>query len=113
MVDSFRHRIALKRGSDLLRKERWQQAAPLLGRATHLAPGHWESHNNLAIALLKLARWEGPAGGAQRAISLDPTASDSHAFFGIALLRLRRWEEAAGAYHAAPTGAPERFGGDR
>src|SRR5256885_6304521 len=79
MVDSFRHRIALKRGSDLLRKERWQQAAPLLGRATHLAPGHWESHNNLAIALLKLGRWDEAAGVAQRAISLDPTArSEEH-----------------------------------
>jgi len=109
MFDSFRHRIALKRGSDLLRKERWQQAAPLLGRATHLAPGHWESHNNLAIALLKLGRWEEAAGVAQRAISLDPTASDSHAFFGIALLKMERWEEAVAAYQRAINVDPDRY----
>jgi Flp pilus assembly protein TadD len=92
--DSVRHWVAFKRGSMLLRKARWRQAASLLTHATTLAPEHWESHNNLAIAFLKLGRWEEAAGMAQRAIRLNPTAGDSHAFFGIALLQLERWDEA-------------------
>src|SRR5436190_2169252 len=42
---ALRHRIILKRGSDLLRKEQWQKAFSALDRAARLAPRHWESHN--------------------------------------------------------------------
>jgi tetratricopeptide (TPR) repeat protein len=109
ILGALRHRIILKRGSDLLRKERWQKAATLLERASSLAPNHWESHNNLAIAFLKLGRWEEAAGMAQRAIRLAPTAADSHDFFGIALLQMERWEEAVVAYQRAITVDPGRY----
>ncbi|HMC56779.1 MAG TPA: tetratricopeptide repeat protein [Gemmatimonadaceae bacterium] len=98
---ALRHRIILKRGSDLLRKEQWQKAFSALDRAARLAPRHWESHNNLAIALLKLGRFEEAAGVAQRAIRLAPAASDSHDLFGIALLQMERWDEAVVAYRRA------------
>ena len=107
--NSALHRVAFKRGSTLLRNERWRPAAFLLGRATKLAPDHWESHNNLAVALLKLGRWEEAAGMAERAIGLDPAATDSHAFLGMALLQLERWEEAVAAYRQAITVDPDRY----
>ena len=106
---ALRHRIILKRGSDLLRQEKWQKASALLGRAAKLAPDHWESHNNLAIAFLKLGRWEEAAGMAQRAIRLSPRSADSHDFFGIALLQMERWEEAVVAYRRAVTVDPARY----
>jgi tetratricopeptide (TPR) repeat protein len=105
----LRQWIAFKRGSMLLRKERWQPAASLLSRAIELTPGHWEAHHNLTIALLKLERWEEAAGMAQRAIRLNPGAVDSHDLFGIALLQLARWEEAIAAYREAVTLDPRRF----
>ena len=101
MFDALRHRIAFKQGRKLLIREHWQPAASLLGLAVKLDPNHWESHNNLACALLKLGRFEEAAGMVQRAISLSPNAPDSHAFFGIALLHLERWEEAIAAYRRA------------
>ncbi len=97
----MRQWITFKRGSMLLRKERWQPAATLLGRAVELAPNHWEAHHNLTIALLKLERWEEAAGMAQRAIRRNPRAAESHDLFGIALLQLARWEEAVVAYRNA------------
>lgn len=107
--DSVRHSVAFKGGTLLLRNERWRPAAFLLGRAAKLAPDHWESHNNLAVAFLKLARWKEAADVAQRAIALDPTAADSHAFLGIALLQLERWEEAVAAYRQAIALDPDRY----
>jgi Flp pilus assembly protein TadD len=109
MLHSVRYWVAFKGGRMLLRKEQWRGAAFLLDRATKLAPHHWESHNNLAIALLKLGRWEEAAGMAQRAISLDPTAADSHDFFGIALLQMERWDEAVAAYRRAIKVDPARY----
>jgi len=106
---SIRHRLTLKRGNDLLRRERWHEAAPLLGRAVKLAPAHWESHNNLAVALLKLERWEDALGVAAHAIALNPRSSESHALFGIALLKLERWEEAIAAYRRAIEVDPDRY----
>jgi tetratricopeptide (TPR) repeat protein len=101
--------MAFKSGTMLLRNERWRPAAFLLGRATKLAPDHWEAHNNLAVALLKLERWEDAARVAARAINLDPTAADSHDFFGIALLQLERWDEAVAAYRRAIMVDPARY----
>jgi Tfp pilus assembly protein PilF len=109
MLHSVRYWVAFKGGRMLLRKEQWRAAASLLSRATKLAPHHWESHNNLAIALLKLGRWEEAAGMAQRAISLNPTAADSHDFFGIALLQMERWDEAVAAYRRAIKVDPARY----
>lgn len=106
---ALRHRIILKRGSDLLRKGDWQNASSILDRAAKLAPNHWESHNNLAIALLKLGRFEEAAGIAQRAIRLAPDAADSHDLFGIALLQMERWEEAVAAYRRAIAADPARY----
>src|SRR2546430_17306251 len=110
--DSVRHSVAFKGGTLLLRNERWRPAAFLLGRAAKLAPDHWESHNNLAVAFLKLARWKEAADVAQRAIALDPTAADSHAFLGIALLQLERWEEAVGPDRPAIRPGSRREGPD-
>jgi Tfp pilus assembly protein PilF len=101
--------MALKAGTMLLRKERWRPAAFLLGSAAKLAPDHWESHNNLAVAYLKLERWGDAARVAERAIRLDPSAVDSHDFLGIALLQLDRWEEAVAAYRRAITVDPTRY----
>ena len=101
--------LAFKRGSMLLRKERWQPAASRLARAVELGARHWESHHNLTIALLKLERWEEAAGIAQRAIRLNPGSADSHDLFGIALLQLARWEEAVAVYRRAVTLESQRF----
>ena len=64
MFPSMRHQFAFEAGTRLLRKERWWAAAFLLRRATKLAPSHWESPNNLAVAFLKLQRWEDAARAA-------------------------------------------------
>ena len=93
----------------MLRKARWRPAAFLLGRAATLAPQHWETHNNLAVAFLKLQRWEEAARMAERAIELDPAAVDSLDFLGIALLQLERWDAAVAAYRQAIEVAPDRF----
>jgi Flp pilus assembly protein TadD len=109
LFDSVRRKVAFKSGTMLLRKAQWRPAAFLLGRAAKLGPEDWESHNNLAVALLKLERWEEAAEVAQRAIVLDPTAVDSHAFLAIALLQLERWEGAVAACQRAITVAPDRY----
>jgi tetratricopeptide (TPR) repeat protein len=101
--DSVRHELAFRSGTMLLRKGRWGPAAFLLGRAAKLAPQHWESHNNLAIAYLKLGRWKDAARVAECAVRLDPAATESLDFVGIALLQLERWEEAVVAYRRAIT----------
>jgi hypothetical protein len=85
----------------LLRRGRWRAAAFLLGQATRFAPGDWEAHNNLAIALLKLERWRDAADAAQRAVELKPTAVDSLDSLGIALLQLARWDAAVNLYETA------------
>ncbi|HMC56042.1 MAG TPA: tetratricopeptide repeat protein [Gemmatimonadaceae bacterium] len=101
MLQSMRHAAAFKAGRMLLRLQRWRAAELLLRRATALAPTDWESHNNLAIALLKTGRWEEACGMAQRAIRLAPAAADAHDIFGITLLQMERWEEAVVAYRRA------------
>jgi Flp pilus assembly protein TadD len=109
LFDSVRHWVAFKGGSVLLRREQWRPAAFLLHHATKVAPDHWESHTNLAVAFLKLERWTQAADVAERAIRLNPTADDSYVFFGIALLQLERWDEAAAAYRRAITMDPDRY----
>ena len=106
---AVRHRIAFNGGTLLLRHRLWRPAAFLLDRAIRMAPGHWEAHNNLAIAFLKLKRWEDAARVAERAIGLDPGAVESRDFLGIALLQLERWEEAVAVYRRAVTLNPGRY----
>ena len=101
ILASARHSLAIKGGTMLLRRGQWRIAAFLLRRAISLAPGDWEAHNNLAIALLKLKRWPDAAEVAERAVNLDPTSVDSLDSFGLALLQLARWDEAARTYEAA------------
>ncbi|MBI4342460.1 MAG: tetratricopeptide repeat protein [Candidatus Omnitrophica bacterium] len=107
MMGTIRQWIIFKRGSNLLKKERWEQAASVLRHAVGLGPDHWESHHNLAIALLKMERWEEAAGAVQRAISLHPSAPQPHANFGIALLKMERWDEAVAAYQRGIKVDPE------
>ena len=109
MFASMRHGIAFRAGTVLLRRERWRSAAFLLGHATRLAPDHWESHNNLAVAFLKLERWSDAVSAAQRAVSVDPRAVDSHDFLGIALLQMERCDEAMAAYQRALALDPGRY----
>ncbi|HMC56041.1 MAG TPA: tetratricopeptide repeat protein [Gemmatimonadaceae bacterium] len=108
-IVSLSHRLAFAAGTRLLHKQRWMPAAFLLRRAARLAPNHWESHNNLAVALLKLERWEEAARTAERAVALDPASVDSRDFLGIALLQLQRWEEAVTTYRAAIQADASRY----
>ena len=56
----------------LLRKEKWRLAAFLLGRAAKLAPEHWESHNNLAIAYEHEGDLAKARAAYERALELEP-----------------------------------------
>ncbi|MCM2269843.1 MAG: DUF3857 domain-containing protein [Thermoanaerobaculia bacterium] len=86
-----------KRGHEMYKAERYEEAAALYRRATELAPGHASAWGDLGKTLYKLGRYEESAGALKRQVEIDP--HDDRAYYDLGRVAWRQGDYAAAERH--------------
>lgn len=91
----------LTRARALMAQNKYDEALPLLERATQLAPGSFDAWANLGRVLDEIGRWQDAVDACDRALALDDKQAWVWNNKGIALDDLERYEETLVAYERA------------
>jgi len=84
----------LNLGVLLAKSNHFDQAIPLLGRASVIAPGEFKVHYELAKAYFESTQWELARQQAEEAVRLHPKDSSGHYLLGRVYQRLGQKEQA-------------------
>ena len=82
----------LNLGTLFEKSNRFQDAIPLLTRASEIAPGEFRPHYELAKVYFDSAQWEHARQQAEKAVELNPKDSSSHYLLGRVYQRLGQKE---------------------
>lgn len=91
----------LKRGAELLKAGKWQEAAEELRAALLQNPYSAVAHDNLGICYFKLGQPELAIEEFKAALSINPRLSDTHNNLGYVYLALGRFAEAEAEFKEA------------
>ncbi len=94
-------------GSDLLFRQRKEEAISHLRRAVEIYPGYTNAWDALGRGYLDTKRWEEAIAAFQKAIALAPKSPHPHNNIGLAHLALGRRDEATAAFRQAVTLKPD------
>jgi tetratricopeptide (TPR) repeat protein len=82
----------LNLGTLFEKSNRFQEAMPMLARASEIAPSEFKPHYELAKAYFDSTQWESARQQAEKAIELNPKDSSSHYLLGRVYQRLGQKE---------------------
>jgi arylsulfatase A-like enzyme/Flp pilus assembly protein TadD len=99
----------LELGRALVRRQRYQEALPVLRTATEKMPESGMAHYELALGLIKTGQWEAALPEMQAAVVCTPSSAQMHFYLGAVQLRLKHIPEATVEFDKALALVPDHF----